>query len=86
MTAEKQQAINFINGKIQDFSTENMLAVKKYVIALINKQPEPEKKLAADGILHHLADPSKIPFEKEAWPKAAAAKYWQKMEKKNEAD
>lgn len=33
------------------------------------------KKLEAAGMLHKYADPSKIPFEKDAWKTAAVEKH-----------
>lgn len=41
----------------------------------VSKPVHKERKLVARGIAHKYADPSKIPFEKNAWKEAVLKKY-----------
>ena len=84
MTAVKEQFRQMIPDIEQNLPFMQDSDVQQFVNLWIKVKPE--KKLAADGILHHLADPSKIPGEEGAWKRAAVEKYRQKMEEMNDAD
>ena len=89
MTAVKEQFRQMIPDIEQNLPLMQDSDVQQFVNLWIEVKPttsKPERKLAADGILHHLADPSKIPDEEGAWAKAAVEKYKRKMVEMNEAD
>ena len=80
----RQDAIDLVNDRMQSFPVEKILAVLDFVMMLTPE--EPKKEFAAKGILHHFADPSKIPLEEGAWAEAAVEKHKRLMEEMREAD
>ena len=84
MTDVKEQFRQMIPDIEQNLPLMQDSDVQQFVNLWIRVKPK--EKLAADGILHHLADPSKIPGEEGAWAKAAVEKYKRKMVEMNEAD
>ena len=88
MVAERESAISIVTDGMRTLPLEQVISIRDYVVMLTseNTQSKPETKLAADGILHHLADPSKIPSEEGVWAKSAVEKYKLNMEEMNEAD
>ena len=87
MTAVKEQFMQMLPDIEQNLPLMKDSDVQQFVNLWIRvKSKKMERKLAADGILHHLADPSKIPGEEGAWAKAAVEKYKRKMVEMNEAD
>ena len=84
MTAVKERFMQILPEMQRDVPNMPDSDVQQIINIYVKWKPEairrqPEKELAADGILHHLADPSKIPNEEGAWAKASVEKYRRKM-------
>jgi len=84
MTAIKEQFMQMLPQMQKDVASMSDSDVQQIINLWIKIKPE--KKLAADGILHHLAEPAKVQSEEGAWKRAAVEKYRREMVGSDEAD
>ena len=80
----REKLINLIDGMTDEQMNE--------VVIFIQSRPQQPKKdirsevEALKGIFHDVADPAKVPFEREAWANAAVEKHQRFLEEMKNAN